>query len=568
MAEKKKRNLYKSLGLSTVSEEVFNAAIAEAGRRVRKECIPKVIEADDGTYIVSGPVSYWISKDKRRAVVKAQGEPDTDKFFPLFVKKQVHTTIYKTWCHNLFLKVLQEKMGSDARLTGNSVDFGKCGHIGTMLSKLCMQRGKTLKDHYRVLYHLIWQQLDPEALSIAIKTCGYGVGTYEYCSIIANIEEARKIFKTTPGVIPVWLEANAYSLSKPTVDENETDRWINNIHSNDDEKKTVKISQSIVQDTQQALERWGCNAKRIWKLICKMKPRWSRSLISQTQSDTRRVVINLLAEVGELPRYTVLRDFAKDAYLFHNNYNGRELSQETKVAFLRAAFRASLKKPAKKFWSNEASLVWDWILRSPYELDHNQRSASWGWFMRMQEDWHQEQAARRREEQARWQAGWKDADTRLYKWESLLSEFVSGQYKVTPLITSSELREEGVEMHHCVSSYDWNCEQGDSRIFSIKKNDSRVATLEIRRVKQDITVEGSPDSYKWILAQVRGPANQDVDNEVKAIANETIRQYNKAQKINEKEIAQKAAADTQKAAEGDKPVEIPNRPEDALAIAV
>ena len=54
-----------------------------------------------------------------------------------------------------------------------------------------------------------------------------------------------------------------------------------------------------------------------------------------------------------------------------------------------------------------------------------------------------------------------------------------GGLSFVALQTGKALRTEGAAMHHCVASYWQNVVNGKSRIYSIRENRSRVATLEV-----------------------------------------------------------------------------------------
>ncbi|MFN3852491.1 MAG: PcfJ domain-containing protein [Spirosomataceae bacterium] len=58
-------------------------------------------------------------------------------------------------------------------------------------------------------------------------------------------------------------------------------------------------------------------------------------------------------------------------------------------------------------------------------------------------------------------------------------------YKIVELLSNKELTEEGIKMHHCVGSYSYYCEQGRTRIVSLRKYNlgidetERLATIEV-----------------------------------------------------------------------------------------
>ncbi|MCI4668163.1 MAG: PcfJ domain-containing protein [Bacteroidia bacterium] len=49
-----------------------------------------------------------------------------------------------------------------------------------------------------------------------------------------------------------------------------------------------------------------------------------------------------------------------------------------------------------------------------------------------------------------------------------LSQSWKSAYKIVPLLSESQIQEEGAEMRHCVGSYVWSCELGESSIWSMR----------------------------------------------------------------------------------------------------
>lgn len=52
-------------------------------------------------------------------------------------------------------------------------------------------------------------------------------------------------------------------------------------------------------------------------------------------------------------------------------------------------------------------------------------------------------------------------------------------FRFVQLRTAEELRHEGIVMHHCVGGYAYNCAEGTSIIFSMRKDDKSYITLEL-----------------------------------------------------------------------------------------
>lgn len=79
-------------------------------------------------------------------------------------------------------------------------------------------------------------------------------------------------------------------------------------------------------------------------------------------------------------------------------------------------------------------------------------------------------------------------------------EAAAAGHEFLALQSGRALFEEGVAMHHCVGSYSADVIRGDSRIYSVRKDGKRVATLELK-------VRGGA----WVVAQLSGPCNAAVD---------------------------------------------------------
>lgn len=104
------------------------------------------------------------------------------------------------------------------------------------------------------------------------------------------------------------------------------------------------------------------------------------------------------------------------------------------------------------------------------------------------ERWHQEMAARRP-----YRHNDYGSSRKYEKWDSsgikgLVHQKGSNTFHIVELLTSTELWEEGREMHHCVGSYSDMCGKGEIAIFSLyvekETNDKiikeRMATIEVR----------------------------------------------------------------------------------------
>jgi len=92
-------------------------------------------------------------------------------------------------------------------------------------------------------------------------------------------------------------------------------------------------------------------------------------------------------------------------------------------------------------------------------------------------------------------------------------------YVIEPITNTIALYEEGKEMHHCVYSYAQRVFNGDCYIYSIKKKDKRIATMEVNR--RALTLLHIPLSLEYnpvTIGQLRGPCNKSPDGKIFSIS--------------------------------------------------
>lgn len=91
-----------------------------------------------------------------------------------------------------------------------------------------------------------------------------------------------------------------------------------------------------------------------------------------------------------------------------------------------------------------------------------------------------------------------------------LAETVNG-FAFTALNTGEAIFLEGAAMRHCVSSYSKQVLYGQSRLFTIRSGDRRVATAEYAITRG-----------RYRLAQIKGPCNSPVASPVRNAANKFV----------------------------------------------
>ena len=146
---------------------------------------------------------------------------------------------------------------------------------------------------------------------------------------------------------------------------------------------------------------------------------------------------------------------------------------------------------------------------------------SWRRYTDESNRWHRDQiVAQRERERVKYLE-----DTKV-RWDSAVEQFESGIYTVVPLTNRAMMILEGTKMDHCVGSggYTNQCVEGVSRIFSIRMTndlDGRpIGTAQLSK----------RNNNEWYLAQLRGPHNHDVTDDVKKVGAKLPGMYRDAER--------------------------------------
>jgi hypothetical protein len=117
----------------------------------------------------------------------------------------------------------------------------------------------------------------------------------------------------------------------------------------------------------------------------------------------------------------------------------------------------------------------------------------------------------------RWNRLWHRPDQRLpietrpafdgSAWDPLFAPQEFGDYTVTCLTSSGELKREGDELGHCVGggSYASACLEGSTQIVSIRGSEGSIATVELRRTERG-RIKGEDGTF-WSVNQFLGSGN-------------------------------------------------------------
>ena len=179
--------------------------------------------------------------------------------------------------------------------------------------------------------------------------------------------------------------------------------------------------------------------------------------------------------------------------------------EENARIFLRAIMRTGLPAEDEANLIHDAQDVSDFVYVHPAVL----KGATWRSLRRRSDAWHR----------ALLITVDRSKDVR---WPALLPQYRTGSFLAVELDSGFLLAEEGLEQRHCIGTYVNACSSGASRVFSLRRNNRRTATIELQR---------GPDGA-WRLVQIRGKANSPVqDPAVLAAGEDVARAYSAAARV-------------------------------------
>ncbi len=185
--------------------------------------------------------------------------------------------------------------------------------------------------------------------------------------------------------------------------------------------------------------------------------------------------------------------------------------QENARIFLRAIVRANLSAQDEANLAHDAQDVSDFVYTHAAVL----KGATWRSLCRHSDEWHR----------ALLITVDPDKDVR---WPALLPRYAVGPFLAVELDCGFLLAEEGLEQRHCIGTYVNACSSGASRVFSLRRNGRRAATIELQR-----NHDGS-----WRMLQMRGKANSVVyDPAVLAAGDAVARAYSEAARAHDQDDA-------------------------------
>lgn len=375
---------------------------------------------------------------------------------------------------------------------------------------------------YRKWVHQVLAMLDQEALGLTFDYFGHFTPRhYNQAVKFKNVLKSMK--ETTPSLALLWLWARLDKVSKTVGAHTRKRMWDEMVEASAD-------AAALTQDLQKLIGKTVLT-KAFWRWLARMPIERMRRIV--TRFERYGVHGNVFRTLEALSRV----DNGNKAYLTDEFIEmvltcaqagvvlrRREArKREGGFAAIRAAWRYASKARELNYYQlcDDLAGVLRWIDTVAPELDNNQRTANWAWFLEQFRNNRLEIEFGRR---------------RNNTWESLLdtTEVKVGKQKFTfvPLTSSRDLFQEGQIMHHCVASYDTYClnERRPSRLFSVRdEQGARIATAEIFR-----------NHDRWQAGQVRGYCNDRVSDAVNKATQEIAKLYTKADKAT-RAAAEKAA---------------------------
>ena len=105
------------------------------------------------------------------------------------------------------------------------------------------------------------------------------------------------------------------------------------------------------------------------------------------------------------------------------------------------------------------------------------------------------------------------AESQIDRWRYEDKSGIS--WEISQIKNLKELKQEGVKMRHCVVSYAGECVRGTSYIFSVKEQDSRAITLEVKKPW---------GGDRLSIVQARGKFNRPMRSHERAVVNRWARE--------------------------------------------
>ena len=233
-----------------------------------------------------------------------------------------------------------------------------------------------------------------------------------------------------------------------------------------------------------------------WRFLVRQSPGVLRSILGFFLPSARQLrefgsFINLLASAlqGQRLRPERCQSALRGAQRILEGGKQKALAirEENARIYLRCLMRAALTPGEEANLVHEAQQVSDFLRAQALVLPG--QHIGWHSLCRRSQAWHKAALA-------------NIAPERDVHWPALLPQFCAGGYVALELDSGARLAEEGLDQKHCVGSYANACASGSCRVFSLRAQGKRLATLELRRECQG----------QWRVGQLRGKANSIIND--------------------------------------------------------
>lgn len=376
------------------------------------------------------------------------------------------------------------RLGGD--FDGMSKDFFKNRAI---LQKTFWIKGGAHRDLAKSAYKLFWYQLlDPSTRAkLGMLQQGFSTSVRLYNGISRNIQK-----------VDIRLAENQ-AMTKLAIAVFGPDKGLS-----DFSLKMLKAKLKVDHGLTNRAWRWLCKQSSAVSVHMAYESGGRFAKIAEVASEFRlEVPLTVL-------KYLLYR--SRESFWEHNEEAQNQ--QVSKYVLRRLLMEATQNRKGgnlKHFVRGDFQFTIDWLC---YLEDWGQiptKQLTYAWLMQRQTAWHREAASARRGDYCKWTCVFSD----VYK---------ASDMAIYPLLDSNALYEEGEALTHCVGDYAWDCFKGQSRIFSVRTLAGvRLATLELRR--------GKSNAAGWYISQLRGIENADQNEQVWAVAEKFLKEFNSRRKL-------------------------------------
>ena len=229
----------------------------------------------------------------------------------------------------------------------------------------------------------------------------------------------------------------------------------------------------VIAMARQSMTECGMDP-RWWKKAAAMGPEELRELNSRKDPGVAAAIINIAGEAGRMPQVGEIERFTQGIGAKETMKSEPGRSNLLQAAML-AVREYSPDSPDQDDSVRRRSIeVVDYVAALSQEGERL-RAKTWRGLVRAAERWHRQQRQRDRMEQ--FEKMVRDRPEGPHRWRSLLGrKTLENGTTIVPLTREEDLRDESIEMEHCVINYGPDCARGRSRIFSLRREGSILAT--------------------------------------------------------------------------------------------